>query len=499
MIPYSDQQLSATFGGPILRDRFHYFGSFEYEREPQTYIYNTPYPYFNGSLTGTRTEKKGIARLDYQFSPQMRLSVRGSRYQNMLPYDPRYTGGATRTMASAIGTHRRSEQLLVTLTQVIGNRATNMVKAGHDLFHWNQFAHVKNANSLPGQTAGLGAPVITLRGSRSGQSHQLTPQDIGEQVYTRPGRLRSLIFEVGTPRPAEWGPNTCYNFLFETVCNGCMGNYDLQGARDPAVDHVELGRRHPRCQRRDDVEPRPALAARTPVPAAGLRWIRRHIRGRPAAGGSRNTRPVTRCVLVGPGRLADFAEADAEPRAPVRLAKSTSTSTGSCIPPFLLEPRPQDTNNFGPRVGFAYSLDDRTVLRGGAGKYYAEVTEPVELHAADGAVHQPAGALRRARGLQLEPVQRSGADLRSGFAAPLCRARGRRLPAAEHRQHGGGRSPAAIQLPGVARRGAAAGQRMSFEADYIVPGEPRIHAERQRQHHLQPRHGRQLPVHWREA
>ena len=178
VIPYSDQQLSATYGGPIFRDRFHYFGSFEYEREPQTYIYNTPYAYFNGTLTGTRDEKKGLGRIDYQFSPRSRLSVRGSRYDNMLPYDPRYTGGATRTMASAIGTHRRSEQLLMTLTQVIGNRATNVVKAGHDLFHWNQFAHVKNAGSLPGQTSGLGAPVITLRGLTLGQSHQLTPQDI---------------------------------------------------------------------------------------------------------------------------------------------------------------------------------------------------------------------------------------------------------------------------------------------------------------------------------
>src|SRR5215510_11737040 len=53
VLPYSDQQLSLTFGGPIVKDRFHYFGGFEYEREPQTYVYTTPYPHFNGSLTGT--------------------------------------------------------------------------------------------------------------------------------------------------------------------------------------------------------------------------------------------------------------------------------------------------------------------------------------------------------------------------------------------------------------------------------------------------------------
>jgi hypothetical protein len=42
--------------------------------------------------------------------------------------------------------------------------------------------------------------------------------------------------------------------------------------------------------------------------------------------------------------------------------------------PFLKANRPSDTNNFGPRAGFAYSLNDRTVIRGGAGKYFGEIS-----------------------------------------------------------------------------------------------------------------------------
>jgi hypothetical protein len=38
--------------------------------------------------------------------------------------------------------------------------------------------------------------------------------------------------------------------------------------------------------------------------------------------------------------------------------------------PFLPGDRPNDLNNFGPRVGFAFQLNDRTVIRGGGGKYY---------------------------------------------------------------------------------------------------------------------------------
>ena len=47
-----NQQLSAARGGPIFSDRLHYFGNFEYEREPRSSIWNTPYPVFNVELHG---------------------------------------------------------------------------------------------------------------------------------------------------------------------------------------------------------------------------------------------------------------------------------------------------------------------------------------------------------------------------------------------------------------------------------------------------------------
>jgi hypothetical protein len=40
--------------------------------------------------------------------------------------------------------------------------------------------------------------------------------------------------------------------------------------------------------------------------------------------------------------------------------------------PFLEKDRPNDTDNIQPRVGFAYRLNDRTVLRGGGGLYYGD-------------------------------------------------------------------------------------------------------------------------------
>ena len=467
VIPYSDQQLSATYGGPIMRDKFHYFGSFEYEREPQTYIYNTPYPYFNGTLTGTRDEKKGLGRLDYQFSPQARLSVRGSRYDNMLPYDPRYTGGATRTMASAIGTHRRSEQLLLTFTQVIGSRATNVVKAGHDLFHWNQFAHVKNANALPGQTAGLGAPVITLRGFTLGQSHQLTPQDIGEQEYTVRDDF-SMSYTKGGRHDLRTGAEYIYNFLFETVCNGCMGNYDLQGAAIPASITSNWAAVIP------DVNDVSTWRLDLLSPLA-----RQYSRGI-AMQNSPYSRPGGHWGFTEYAprhEVAFYAQDDWQisPRLTLNLGLRYDLSIDQYVnwvvyPPFLLEPRPQDTNNFGPRLGFAYRLNDRTVLRGGAGKYYAEVTSQLSF------------TLRTVQSISPQVLYDGRVDFNSNpfnGPAPTFEQASERLCAVRNvagclRPNIGNMVADDLQQPysyqasmGVARQ---VGSQMSLEADYTFQG-----------------------------
>src|SRR5207248_5575566 len=36
VLPYSNQQISGTMGGPIVQNKLHFFGNYEYEREPRT-------------------------------------------------------------------------------------------------------------------------------------------------------------------------------------------------------------------------------------------------------------------------------------------------------------------------------------------------------------------------------------------------------------------------------------------------------------------------------
>jgi hypothetical protein len=135
VVPFSNQQYSVTFGGPIKRDRIHYFGNYEYEREPQTAVYTGPFPAFNTDLSGIRTQNTAGIKTDFQFTPKTHMSARVNGYTQFVPL--RGAGGATTHPSGASQWWRTSTQYWDQLTHVLSNNKVNELKGGVYMYDWD--------------------------------------------------------------------------------------------------------------------------------------------------------------------------------------------------------------------------------------------------------------------------------------------------------------------------------------------------------------------------
>ena len=358
VLPYSDQQVSGTVGGPIRRDKIHFFANYEYEREPTTFTYSGPYPKFNRiDQTGIRREDKSGVRLDAQVSPQTRMAVRGSKFVFWLPYDPRYTGGSAFSPASAESQNRHTTNLLVTLTQVLGNRALNEFKVGTQGIYWTTEGYANWPDHPLGPTV-KGAPLITLRGYQIGITHTTTPQHNGQDDYSLRDDF-TYSFNKGGRHTMKAGGEYLYQVHFLGSCHPCVGTYDAQGGAPPA--------------NLEDLFPDIMDAATWNL--AGLRSITRSYQISVGAYMKRIPRHV----------YAGWVQDDWQiGRLTLNLGMRYDFGTQIYaerveVQPWLKAGRSQDTNNYSPRLGFAFSVNDRTVIRGGYGQYFAEVSDQPNL------------------------------------------------------------------------------------------------------------------------
>ena len=121
VLPYKNQQISGTLGGPIVKNKLHFFGNYEYERQPLTSIWTTPYPRFNVELDGIRNVKLGGVRLDQQLSSTMRLMGKVAHSGLFEPF-----GAGTGNHPSATNSNREhNTDVIGQFTQVISARAVN--------------------------------------------------------------------------------------------------------------------------------------------------------------------------------------------------------------------------------------------------------------------------------------------------------------------------------------------------------------------------------------
>jgi hypothetical protein len=346
--PIDNQQYSLTAGGPIRQNRFHYFGNFEYEREPRTSIWNTPYRSFNVELTGTNNQKKGGVRLDYQLSTKTRLMGKISHGEIFEPF----TAG-NQNHPAATGTNEEyNDEFLAQFSQVLSNRALNEVRVGRAVFGlanrnlttWSN--HWQKANGI-----NTGSPRITFTGFTIA-GNQFYPRHQDQWVWN----VRDDFTYSYTARgrhDLKLGGEFLHRYQIQANCRQCMGTIDARNGPVPAN-----------------------IEQLFPDPFNADTWNLAAIS------------PLVRTYQIGVGdfnvnlyskKIATWAQDDWQiaDRLTLNLGLRYDLeldvfANNVSFPPFQEAGRPNDRNNLQPRVGLAWQLNDRMVVRGGSGIYYGD-------------------------------------------------------------------------------------------------------------------------------
>ena len=352
VLPYTNQQLSTTFGGPIIKDRFHYFGAFEYEREPKVVTYNSPYPLFNIDQKNTRREYKESGRIDYQFTSKTRIAIRPQAYSQTY-YDG---GGATNHPSVASAQGRTSAQIAGTLTQVLNNRSVNEIKSGFARFDWlrDALARFKGGCDPNAPVRCGGTPVINLRGYTIGNANgqhliqkDLSVRDDLTTTYTAHGR-----------HDLKMGAEYIYNLVEMMWCSKCTLNIDARNGSLPAATLAQV---FPVWNDWStwNLAPLSPVTTRARVAVSSTKfrydphtWL--------VAGWTQDDWQIARRLTLNLGVRYDL--------------EAGFYSEYVKLEPFLPGNLPHDKNNVAPRIGFAYELNDKTVIRGGGGRFYTQST-----------------------------------------------------------------------------------------------------------------------------
>jgi hypothetical protein len=348
VVPIDNQQLGFTLGGPIRKHRLHFFAHFDYEREPKTSVWNTPYPAFNIELHGPETVKMGGGRLDYQLSSNMRVMGKITDAEHWQPF----TAGNQSHPAATGSTLETNREYAGQFTHVLSNNAVNEINAGKtrwifenaNLTHWSH--HWQASNGVTTGSPRITFGNFTIGGNafypRFGAQDNWSLRDNFTYSYDAHGR-HDLKAGADVVVMVDTGNN----------CQSCMGIVDARNARPSASE----------------------LQAWFPDPWNADTW---------------NMNAISPLILTYSIGVGNYATRDVRPQYGTwfqddwQIAPKLTLNLGArydlslnangnnyAVPPFVDKGRPADKNNIQPRAGFAYRITPNTVVRGGTGVYFS--------------------------------------------------------------------------------------------------------------------------------
>jgi hypothetical protein len=347
VLPYSDQQMGGTLGGPVIRDRLHYFGSYEYERQPGT-IFSKPAALGTQSFTyPTKTTQKSLlARVDGVLSSKDQLTIRGSRWDWGNPFN---LGGSSYPSTASV-LDRYATNVIGTWSRMISNSAVQQIRLGYDDFFFGQtpLDSVVGTSEydFPGLTIGAPYNLPSVEWQRVLEAHyELTEHrgahDLklgGEFLHVAhtgywhilkngrftmtslPSNLSTLLPENSPFAPSQWNI---------AALNPYVLRYDQNFNQSGWLINI----------------PRPTMAA----------WFGDNWR-------------MNEHLTVNYGlRWDDDTGVFSPPGVPVTtIAINNGRQSGD----FGYKTGMHDHRDFAPRVGFAYAVTPSFVIRGGSGLYF---------------------------------------------------------------------------------------------------------------------------------
>jgi hypothetical protein len=147
VLPYANQQIGGAIGGPLIKDKAHFFLSLERENEPNTILTSVAaLPGSSWSFPTKLVQNSFLGRADWGLTPNDRLTARASYWD----WDNPFTQvSGTEHPSQAAARSRKAINVVGTWAKVLSPTKLQEVKLGYTHFDWQNLLAVPSLLQTP--------------------------------------------------------------------------------------------------------------------------------------------------------------------------------------------------------------------------------------------------------------------------------------------------------------------------------------------------------------